>query len=129
MSCLWPLLQAGPMACQRVIRPHGAKGTPPSHRISDCSLNFASDPACWGLGREAFASSPNELELQKKKKPQPQALNFVVLCLPESLAARDSPKCEGERREPEKHRHLVAGEFESGLGRGSQVCGEWLGSI
>lgn len=50
-----------------------------------------------------FTSSPNELELQK---PIASGLNLVFLRLPESLAFEDSPKWEGETREPEEHRHL-----------------------
>lgn len=68
-SRLWPLLQSTRPAAAPVpvcvLSGIRAGRTTPSHRGSDCSLNFASDPACWSLRREVFTSSPNEMELQK----------------------------------------------------------------
>lgn len=66
--CLGPLLQS-PRSRGLLSKGWQAASDPdaqhPSHAGSDCSLNFASDPACWGLRRLAFTSGPDEIELQK----------------------------------------------------------------
>lgn len=93
MSGLGQLLQsAGPVAAPGppVSMLSGcvcARRTPPSHGGSDRSLTFASDPACRGLRREAFTSSPNEMELQTNHSQgssgfRPRTLHFLVGQMP-----------------------------------------------